>query len=169
MPVRRLQVNIILQKRFLSIAIAVALLSVYANSYQQRSTSPTVTIDHIALNVADLDASVAFYSGVFGLQEIPAAAKGRRWMSLGNGVALHLLGGRSATVVDNRSVHVAFTSDNLDPIIQRLKDRGIGWSDFAGSQGAVGTVRMDGVRQIFFRDPDGYWIEVNDALKTKTK
>ena len=161
--------NVILQKRFLYIAIAVALLSVHANSYQQGSTSPAVTIDHIALNVADLDASVAFYSGVFGLQEIPAAAKGRRWLSLGNGVALHLLGGRLATVVDNRSVHVAFTSDNLDPIIQRLKDRGITWSDFAGSQGTVGTVRTDGVRQIFFRDPDGYWIEVNDALKTKTK
>jgi lactoylglutathione lyase len=160
-------VNIILQKRSLSIAIALALLSVHANSYQQRSMSPTVTIDHIALNVADLDASVAFYSSVFGLQEIPAAAKGRRWLSLSNGVALHLLGERSAAVADNRSVHVAFTSDNLELIVQRLKDRGIAWSDFAGRQGAVGTVRTDGVRQIFFRDPDGYWIEVNDSSKTK--
>jgi lactoylglutathione lyase len=86
-------------------------------------------------------------------------------MSLGKGVALHLLGGRSAPVVDDRSVHVAFTSDNLEPIQQRLKDRRIAWSDFAGTQGTVGTVRTDGVRQIFFRDPDGYWIEVNDALK----
>jgi lactoylglutathione lyase len=162
-------VKVILQKRFLYIVIAVALLGVHANSNQQRSTTPTVTIDHIALNVANLETSVAFYSGVFGLQEIPAAAKGRRWLSLGNGVALHLLGERSVAVVDNRSVHVAFTSDNLEPIVQRLKDRGVAWSDFAGSQGAVGTVRTDGVRQIFFRDPDGYWIEVNDALKTRTK
>jgi lactoylglutathione lyase len=148
------------------------LLSLPATSYQQRlpaTASPTVTIDHVALHVADLDASVAFYSGVFGLQEIPAAAKGRRWLSLGKGVALHLLGGRSVTVVDNRSVHVAFTSDNLEPIKQRLKDRRIAWSDFAGTQGAVGSVRTDGVRQIFFRDPDGYWIEVNDAQKNTTK
>jgi lactoylglutathione lyase len=164
-----LSVNFILEKRFLHIAIALVFLSIPATSYEQRITTPTVAIDHIALHVADLEASVAFYSGVFGFQEIPAAAKGRRWLSLGNGVALHLLGGRLAAVVDNRSVHVAFTSDNLDPIVQRLKDRGIPWSDFAGSQGAVGTVRTDGVRQIFFRDPDGYWIEVNDALKTKTK
>jgi lactoylglutathione lyase len=154
------------------IAFAVVLLSLPAASYQQQppvAASPTVAIDHIALHVADLDASVVFYSGVFGLQEIPAAAKGRRWMSLGKAVQLHLLGGRTEPVIDNRSVHVAFTSDNLEPIMQRLKDRKIQWSDFAGSQGTVGTVRTDGVRQIFFRDPDGYWIEVNDALKNKTK
>lgn len=149
--------------------IVVALLSVPVVSHQQPQTTAAVAIDHIALNVANLDASVAFYSGVFGFQEIPAAAKGRRWLSLGNGVALHLLGERSATVADNRSVHVAFTCDNLEPIVQRLKERGITWSNFAGTQGTVGTVRTDGVRQIFFRDPDGYWIEVNDALKTKTK
>ena len=159
--------NLILKRRLFHIAIAVALLSVPVASYQRQKTTPAVAIDHIALNVADLDASVAFYTGVFGFQEIPAAAKGRRWLSLGNGVALHLLGERSATVTDNRSVHVAFTSDNLEPIVQRLKARGITWSDFAGSQGAIGTVRTDGVRQIFFRDPDGYWIEVNDSRKTK--
>ena len=28
-------------------------------------------------------------------------------------------------------------------------------------------VRSDGVRQIFIQDPDGYWIEVNDAPKVK--
>lgn len=161
--------NLIFKKRLFHIAIAGALLSVPVTSYEERKPTPAVTIDHIALNVANLEASVAFYSGVFGFQEIPAAAKGRRWLSLGNGVALHLLGDRTASVADNRSVHVAFTSDNLEPIVQRLKERGIAWSDFAGSQGTVGTVRTDGVRQIFFRDPDGYWIEVNDALKTKTK
>ena len=25
------------------------------------------------------------------------------------------------------------------------------------------TVRPDGVSQIYFQDPDGYWLEVNDA------
>ena len=129
-----------------------------ANSYGR--------IDHVALHVADLDASAAFYSGVFRLQEIPAAAKGRRWFSLGKDVALHLLGERSAPVADDRSVHIALTSDNLEPILQRLRDRRTPWSDFAGHPGAVST---DGVRQIFLRDPDGYWVEVNDALKNTGK
>jgi lactoylglutathione lyase len=127
--------------------------------------TPAISIDHIALHVADLDASVAFYSGVLGLQEIPAAAKGRRWLSLGKGVALHLLGGRTGPVADDRSVHFALTCRDLEPILQRLRERHIAWSDFAGQPGARSTARTDGVRQIFLRDPDGYWIEVNDALK----
>jgi len=168
-------VSRIAQKQLVRTAVVLVLFCLPATSYQQQppvsanSTPTTVTIDHVALHVADLDASVAFYSGVFGLQEIPAAAKGRRWLSLGKGVALHLLGGRSAPVVDDRSVHVALTSDDLEPILQRLKDRGIAWSDFAGTQATVSTGRSDGVRQIFLRDPDGYWIEVNDALKNTTK
>ncbi len=71
----------------------------------------SVSIDHVALHVADLDVSVAFYSGVFGLEEIPAASAGRRWLSLGKGVAVHLLGGRTEPVADNRSVHLALTSE----------------------------------------------------------
>ena len=154
-------------KRFLPMALVVAVLTVTATSYQQRAANSRVTIDHIALHVTDLNASAAFYSEVFGLEEIPAAAKGRRWLYLGNGVALHLLGDRKVEVVDDRSVHLALTTNNLQSIIKRLKEREIAWSDFAGSQSTVGTVRTDGVHQIFFRDPDGYWIEVNDALKAR--
>jgi lactoylglutathione lyase len=29
----------------------------------------------------------------------------------------------------------------------------------------VPQVRSDGVKQIFVQDPDGYWIEINDAAK----
>lgn len=134
---------------------------------QESPAKAHVAIDHVALNVADLDKSVSFYSAVFGFEEIPAAAKGRRWMSLGKGIQLHLLGDRKQPVADNRSVHLALTSENLDPIMKELKERGVTWTDFAGTPGVVGAVRTDGVRQIFFRDPDGYWIEVNDALKKK--
>ena len=126
--------------------IAGILLAGRVTMTAQTTSTPTVTvaIDHVALHVADLDASAAFYSGVFRLQEIPAAAKGRRWFSLGKGVALHLLGERSAPVADDRSVHLALTSDNLEPILQRLRDRRIPWSDFAGNPGGVSTGRSDG-------------------------
>lgn len=126
-----------------------------------------LSFDHLALHVADLPASVAFYSNLFGLQEIPSAATGTRWLSLGNGLALHLIGGRAAPVADVRSVHLALAGDNLDPILQRLRERRISWSDSAGTPGAVEHGRSDGVRQIYLRDPDGYWVEVNDALKKK--
>jgi lactoylglutathione lyase len=175
MSVRRL--SAVTQKKRLvytplvAVVAAVLLGSPVTSCRHQAGLAPSsaVSVDHVALHVADLEASAAFYSGVFGLQEIPAAAKGRRWFSLGKGVALHLLGGRSDPVADDRSVHVALTSDNLEPILQRLRDRGIAWSDFAGSPGAVSSGRSDGVRQIFLRDPDGYWVELNDAQKNTTK
>ena len=126
-----------------------------------------ISVDHLALHVADVDASVEFYSGVFGLEEVPAAAKGRRWLSLGGGVTLHLLSGRTDAVPDDRSVHFALASPDLEPILKRLRERQVAWFDFAGQRGAVSSARNDGVRQIFLRDPDGYWIEVNDALKNE--
>ena len=168
--VRNLTTQIVVPTLLIAV-IAGILLAERVTMTAQITATPTVTvaIDHVALHVADLDASAAFYSGVFRLQEIPAAAKGRRWFSLGKGVALHLLGERSAPVADDRSVHLALTSDNLEPILQRLRDRRIPWSDFAGNPGGVSTGRSDGVRQIFLRDPDGYWVEVNDALKNTEK
>ena len=150
--------------------IAGILLAGRVTMTAQTTATPTVTvaIDHVALHVADLDATAGIYSGAFQLQEIPAAAKGRRW-SAWKGVAQHLLGECSAPVADDRSLHLALTSDNLEPILQRLRDRRIPWSDFADNPGGVSTGRSDGVRQIFLRDPDGYWVEVNDALKNAEK
>ena len=53
--------------------IAGILLAGRVTMTAQTTATPTVTvaIDHVALHVADLDASAAFYSGVFRLQEIP--------------------------------------------------------------------------------------------------
>jgi lactoylglutathione lyase len=36
------------------------------------------------------------------------------------------------------------------------------WYNAKGVKGII-TTRIDGVKQIWVNDPDGYWIEVNDA------
>jgi lactoylglutathione lyase len=36
------------------------------------------------------------------------------------------------------------------------------WEDLSGKKNAISS-RVDGVKQIWFQDPDGYWIEINDA------
>jgi lactoylglutathione lyase len=86
-------------------------------------------------------------------------------MRLANSVELHIQPGRDAPVTQPRRVHMAIAVASLDPILASLKRRGQGWSDILGTPGAINTSRTDGVRQIFIQDPDGYWIEVNDALK----
>lgn len=145
---------------------AALLLAGCAAAPPVRGAAPAAGIrfDHLALHVADLAGSVGFYRDVFGLREIPAPVTGPRWLDAGGGVQLHLIPGRAAPVADDRSVHLALATAGLEPIMERLRARGIAWQDVAGTQGAV-TRRGDGVHQIYLRDPDGYWIEVNDALK----
>jgi lactoylglutathione lyase len=46
-------------------------------------------------------------------------------------------------------------------MINRLKKAGVSYEDWAGKKNSI-TLRVDGVHQIFFQDPDGYWIEIND-------
>jgi lactoylglutathione lyase len=38
----------------------------------------------------------------------------------------------------------------------------IEYENWAGDKMAV-TTRVDGVKQIYFKDLDGYWVEINDA------
>jgi len=154
--------------RHLATAVTLALLAACpVEALAETLAAPPeagVMVDHVALFVADLDVSATFYSQVLGLKEIPSAAKGRRWMALGS-AQLHLLGGRTEPVPDQKSRHIALTTLSLEPVMSALKARGMTWEDFAGHVGQISQTRTDGVRQIFFKDPDGYWIEVNDARK----
>jgi len=54
--------------------------------------------------------------------------------------------------------HIAFRTDDIGAFKQRLKDKGIPYSDF-------GTWAMKGWEQIFFYDPDGNIIEVHQAME----
>jgi lactoylglutathione lyase len=50
----------------------------------------------------------------------------------------------------------------VDDFIKILKQGKIAFEDWQGKPNSV-TLRVDGVKQIYFKDPDGYWIEINDA------
>ena len=149
----------------LRIAIALA-LSLGGSALATQTDPPAVPItvmpDHVAIHVADLDASVAFYSGAFGLREIPTAVSNTRWMDLGRGMELHLIGGRTVPAATVRQMHLALRTSTFDTTLSFLRARGMNWQDFAGNIGAINNTRSDGVRQIFLQDPDGYWIEVNE-------
>ncbi|MBL7764406.1 MAG: VOC family protein, partial [Chitinophagaceae bacterium] len=43
-----------------------------------------------------------------------------------------------------------------------LKKNNIPFESWTGEKNTW-TNRVDGVKQIYFTDPDGYWIEINDA------
>lgn len=127
-----------------------------------------LTLDHVSLHVADLEASVKFYTEVLGLKEIPSQFPERRWIGIGDHAAIHLGDGRTLPVVDDGTVHFAIALPALDPIMQRLKAHGIIWSGSDDTPYSVSSARADGVHQIYLKDPDGYWLELNDALAHKT-
>jgi lactoylglutathione lyase len=129
-----------------------------------RPSRADLALDHVSLHVADEAASARFYTEVLGLREIPAEYPNRRWFALGNGSAVHIGGGRTAPVTDDED-HFALACSDLDGMMARLRAHGVTWYGSDDKPGGVSTARRDGVRQIYFRDPDGYSIEVNDALK----
>jgi lactoylglutathione lyase len=129
-----------------------------------QDTSFSVTFNHLAISVKDVDSSAEFYKKVLKLKEIENRAKleGVRWFSIGDGKELHLISIDKKPVVLNKAIHIAFTTNNFDAVIKILDDMKIIYSDWPGNLNKI-NIRADGIKQIFFQDLDGYWIEVNSV------
>lgn len=125
---------------------------------------PTEAIaDHLSLHVANPERSVEFYTRHFGLERLPTGSttSTTRWLRAGS-FELHLVGGRVALVSTPRQLHFALRVRDLAAVTAGLDADRVPWGDFAGAQRAVQT-RPDGVKQVYLQDPDGYWVEVNQA------
>jgi lactoylglutathione lyase len=149
--------------RIILISVALCLSCSFALS-QTKELSFNLTFNHEALLVRDLGSSAAFYSTILGLPEIENKTKNplRRWFSLGNGKALHLVAGDTKGIVLNRGIHLALSVTDFERFVKYLGEMKIRFTNFKGEKG-VPSIRTDGVRQVYFQDPDGYWIEVNDV------
>ncbi|MDP2362238.1 MAG: VOC family protein [Ignavibacteria bacterium] len=125
------------------------------------------TFNHLALSVKDVDRSAEFYKKVLNLNEITNKTKidSIRWLSMGEGKELHLISILKENVTINKALHFALTTFDFDAFIKTLDKLKISYSDWPGIPQKI-NIRADGIKQIFFQDPDGYWIEVNSvALK----
>ncbi|MPR31001.1 VOC family protein [Microvirga tunisiensis] len=60
------------------------------------------------------------------------------------------------------STHVALATGDFKAALARLEQHGVTYVSVARQPKDI-TIRPDGVRQIYFQDPDGHWIEINDA------
>jgi lactoylglutathione lyase len=125
---------------------------------------PTPRINHIACYVADLKTSTDFYEKVIGLPTIPEPFKDGRhtWFLIGPKTHLHIISGAKVSLPKDKNTHLCFTVPSVDEFIIRLNQASVPYENWAGEKMAV-TRRVDGVKQIYFQDPDGYWLEINDA------
>ena len=122
------------------------------------------TLNHIALYVKDLRTSTAFYQNVIGLDTIPEPFHDGKhtWFSIGPKSHLHLIEGAVQNLAHPKNSHLCFTVASVETFITNSKKFNLQYENWAGEPFTV-TKRVDGVKQIYFKDPDGYWIEINDA------
>lgn len=148
--------------------LAYTVLLILASPLQAVTASPQTAAtapahaEHVAIQASDIDRSATFYHEAFGLRLIPTPLKNRRWLDLGNGMALHVLDGRTDPKPSNRDEHLALHVDDLAPVIAWLDTHHLAWTNFTGEARKM-QLRFDGVRQIYVQDPDGYWLEVGDS------
>ena len=135
---------------------------------QQTEVPAPAQAEHVAIQATDIDRSAAFYHEAFGLRIIPTPLKNRRWLDLGNGMALHILDGRVTPKPSNRNEHLALHVNDLATVTAWLDRHKLVWTDLAGTPSTMQN-RFDGVRQIYVQDPDGYWLEIGDSRGVRTQ
>jgi len=140
------------------------LISFYC--FAQNNQSFNLTYDHQALLVKNLERSSAFYKQILQLKELDniTGLNFVRWFSTGSGTQLHLIEGDTKDIVTNKGVHFAFSLSDLDGFMEFLDSREIKYVNYFGDK-IEPNVRADEVKQVYIQDPDGYWIEINDAGK----
>lgn len=115
-------------------------------------------LDHVAIHVADIEASRAFYVDVLQLRELPRPDFDfpGAWLSLGSH-ELHLIGNRELDANSHhRGTHFAVRVTDVQPVVDRLESCNV---DF------IPKTRPDGARQIFVQDPDGHFMEFTQPPK----
>ncbi len=127
--------------------------------------SMSFALHHVSLYVRDQNVSAEFYARVLGLAEIPnrVGLPHIRWFVFDGHRTLHLIGGDAETGRDRAfSTHLALATPDLDAVMSHLNAQGVTFVNVAREPGGI-QVRPDGVRQIYFQDPDGHWVEINEA------
>jgi len=131
---------------------------------QNISNTNQPVFNHAALCAKNLHKTAAFYSTVLQLQKIhhPFNDTLHVWFKIGEGLALHVIQGDCPQTVHDISIHLCFSVPSLNQFMKHLDDLNVKYGDWNGKSKIVQT-RPDGVHQIYLQDPDGFWIEVNDA------
>lgn len=150
-------------KRVYLFLVVISSLFLHVNLFAQQSTTK-VQLNHIALYVVNLNISTDFYHNIIGLDTIPEPFHDGKhaWFQVGPNSQLHLIQGAIEKDIHNKNSHLCFSVLSVEDFIDLLSKHRIPYENWAGEQ-MKATTRIDGVKQIYLNDPDGYWIEINDA------
>lgn len=154
-------------KRLTALFIVSLLFLTTVVKAQKKEVAPLkARINHIAVYVFDLEKSREFYENIVQLKRIPEPFKDglHEWFAVGDGAQVHLIKGAKEITEHSKNGHLCFSVTSLDSVIALLQKSNIPYTNWKGDS-TTPTVRVDGVKQIYFKDPDGYWVEINDDYK----
>lgn len=121
--------------------------------------------NHTTIYVTDLHRAADFYHRVMLLDTIPEPFHDRShiWFGIGptEHYQLHVVAGAKADVPHDENIHLAFTVPDLAAFARHLDAMGVKYGNW-NQTSKTPQSRPDGVQQIYLRDPDGYWLEVNN-------
>jgi catechol 2,3-dioxygenase-like lactoylglutathione lyase family enzyme len=118
---------------------------------------PTTAVNHIGLMTRRVAQSRAFYRDVLGFREVsrPNFNFDGAWL-YNHGLMIHLIyndaAGDPDSEIRTRDNHLALHADDLEGVERLLALHGIAYRK--------NEIVDRGIKQIFFRDPDGHHIEV---------
>ncbi|HVW95569.1 MAG TPA: VOC family protein [Mucilaginibacter sp.] len=122
-----------------------------------------IKANHVALYVNDLKKSADFYEHVLQLKEIPEPFHDGKhvWLRTGEHSQLHLIQGAAGITQHDINSHFSYSVNNLADFTKRLDEMHIKYGNWKQTSTSP-ELRPDGVKQVYFQDPDNYWIEIND-------
>ena len=120
-------------------------------------------LNHTAIYVVKLEPAAAFYRDIIGLETTPEPFQDGKhaWFLTGPNTMLHIIEGAESRMLYYKNQHTCFSVASVEDFTRLLQLRQLAWEDVHGTKNAI-TTRIDGVKQIWLQDPDGYWIEIND-------
>jgi lactoylglutathione lyase len=121
-------------------------------------------INHVAIFVKNIQATRFFYSQIIGLDSIsePFHDGKHIWYAIGQGISLHVIEGATEKKEYYKNQHTCFSVNSVEDFATALRKNNLTWEDRDGAKNSI-TTRVDGVKQLWLQDPDGYWVEINDA------
>jgi lactoylglutathione lyase len=140
--------------------LSVLLTAFTINHFQQQKPA---LLNHVALSVVNLGKSTTFYKNIIEVDSIAEPFKDGKhtWFRIGERSQLHLIESAKEVKAHDKGTHICFTVPSIEDVISRLQKANIPYENWLGASSSV-TTRPDGVKQIYFTDPDGYWVEINN-------
>ncbi len=118
---------------------------------------PISSVNHVAVTTRDVERTRNFYRDVLGFREVarPTFSFGGAWL-FNYGLMIHVIENQSAATggegISTRDNHLALHTDDMDAAERGLQEHGVVYRK--------NEIVDRGIKQIFFRDPDGYHIEI---------